>query len=178
MTVGDPSAGMRTTIPGRHASPRRAAAAVLALSVVASGCLPPEVPPRVPADAPVPVRVHVHGSPRATHGLLVSLDADSVRWRGETPGDSPTRALPLAAVARVEVGERLSQRAACKRGLVRGGMVGALLGAGFLALRRDEPGAAGLTLGGAWLGCVLTGQGTDSPRPPLRWRVVYPGPAR
>lgn len=154
-----------------------AAVAVLVLSLVTGGCLPPEAPPPGPVNTPVAVRVHARESREAVRGMLVGIDADSVRWRGEAHGDSLTRSLPLAAVARVEVGDRLSQRAACRRGLARGGTVGALLGAGFWALRRDGPGGAvGFTLGGAWLGCVLTGQQTQSPQPPLRWRVVYPPP--
>ena len=47
---------------------------------------------------------------------------------------------------------------------------------GLLAARDAADGAAGLVLGGAWLGGVLGGQRTEGPEPPVRWRVVYRRP--
>jgi hypothetical protein len=72
----------------------------------------------------------------------------------------------------------LSQRAAVRRGLVRGALAGAVLGAGLLAMRPSAGGGAvGLTLGSAWVAGVISGQQVESARPPTRWRTVYPRPA-
>lgn len=139
-----------------------------------TACLPPERPvsARV-ASLPVKVRVHDAGSGMQS-GTLVGLTADSVTWT--TTGDSTAlRARALADVARVEVAEPLTQREAFRRGAIKGGIVGALLGGVLLAVKQDQIGAAiGLAAAGWWLGGVFAGQGAESSQPPVQWRVVHP----
>ena len=150
-------------------------AALLVLPLLAISCLPPErpLPPEV-ANAPKPVRVWERDTRAARSGVLVRLTGDSVAWR-QAALTGTTQGLPLSAVTRVEVAERVSVRSAMKRGALKGALVGGALGAGLLAINpKAAGGAVGLSLGSAWLGMVLAGQQTESTDPPMRWRVVYP----
>jgi hypothetical protein len=161
-------------MPVRALSHRGRPRASLLLALAAVGCLPPAPPtPTGPPATESVVRVHARGAGAST-GRLVQLAPDSVRWRPDGAGGA-VRALPLGAVARIEVREPLSQRDALKRGLVRGGLAGAALGGVLLAVRRDAVGGAvALTLGSAWVVGVISGQQVESPQPPTRWRTVHP----
>jgi hypothetical protein len=122
------------------------------------------------------MRLRERGSSVIQTGTLLRLAADTVVFWADLPGAMPPlRRVPLSAVERIEVAERVPQMSAFRRGAARGAGIGALLGLGLIAIDRDLiGGAAGLTIGGAWLGGVFAGQQTDSPRPPMRWRIVYP----
>lgn len=151
----------------------RAPSFALAATLLA-GCLPPErpLPDRV-ASLPVQVRVREAATGPELGGTLVRLTADSVSW--SAAGDPAIRTRALVDVARVEVAEPLTQREAFRRGAIKGGLVGALLGGVLVAVKPDQAaGAVGLAAAGWWLGGVFAGQATDSPQPPVRWRVVHP----
>lgn len=147
-------------------------------TVLAAACLPPETAAERArlAARPRAVRVHAAGTVRPAEGTLVRLTADSVVWTRE-PGTAP-QARALRDVARVEVAEPLTQRAALRRGLLRGALVGGAIGGVVIATNPDAVGAGvGIALGSAWLSGVFAGQQTESPRPPVRWRVVHPASA-
>ena len=90
------------------------------LIAAAQACLPPERP--ASASGLVrrqAVRVTERTGDAIQSGTLVRLTSDSVVWHPDTAA-LRVRALPLDAVTRVEVAEPLSQRAAARRGLIRG----------------------------------------------------------
>lgn len=162
-----------------------AAALAAALAVLLAGCLPPESPvPAAFTQPDVVVRVHERGATAATVGTLLRLTADSVSWRpaavavAVAGAGAEVRSVPLQAVERVEVRAPRSQRAALRRGLVRGAVVGAGLGGALLAVRPGEAGGAiALTLGSAWVTGVIAGQQAQVSRTPNTWRTVHPRPA-
>lgn len=154
---------------------RRATPCAALLLLLAAACMPPAAATPRESSAPTSVRIRALGAASDSAGTLVRLTPDSLYWRSASTAAAPVHALPLTALARVAVGERLSQRDAFRRGMVRGALVGAGFGVALLAARHDAVGGAvGATAATAWLAGVIAGQQTESPQPPLRWRVVHP----